>query len=180
MNQFLRSTSLVITTIWVGGLIWIGLVFAPYLFGLAAQKTETVPNTSVAADLIGPMLYGSDVVGLIAVAMIGSILMVLRLRRCVSLGGRFYLPEILLAIAAICAALNYFKFTPALKQVQLQLHETYGGFHLADRTDPLYAEFTNLHQTSTVIFLLGLLVAFVILICQSRFRDTSPKPQISA
>ncbi len=118
MNQILRTVSLVFTTIWVGGLIWIGLVFAPYLFGLAANNSAAVPNTGVAAELIGPLLYGSDVVGLIAVASIGSMLLILRFRHCVSMGGRFYLPEILLVIAAICAYVNYFIFNNALNQVK--------------------------------------------------------------
>ncbi len=179
MNQFLRTVSLVVTTIWVGGLIWIGLVFAPYLFGLAANNSATVPNTGVAAELIGPLLYGSDVVGLIAVASIGSMLLILRFRHCVSMGGRFYLCEILLVFAAICASVNYFGFTPALNQVQSQLRESYGGFHLADHSDPLYAQFTYLHQTSTAIFLMGLAVAFVVLICHSRFRDLSANTQIA-
>lgn len=179
MNHLLRTVSLVVTTIWVGGLIWIGLVFAPYLFGLAANNSATVPNTGVAADLIGPLLYGSDVVGLIAVASIGSILLILRFRHCVSLGGRFYLAEILLVVAAICASINYFGFTPALNRVQSQLRESYGGFHLADQSDPLYAQFTYLHQTSTAIFLIGLGVALVVLVCQSQFRDTSSQPNVA-
>ena len=174
MNQVSRSTSLVMTTIWVGGLIWVGLVFAPYLFGLAAKNSTAVPHSGVAAELIGPLLYGPDLVGLVAAAAIGSILLVLRRRRCVSLGGRFSLSEVLLLVAAICAAVNVFGFTPALNQVQAQLKEAYGGFHLADHADPLYAEFTYLHQTSTLIFLTGLVVAFIVLICQSRFHDLAP------
>jgi hypothetical protein len=75
MNQFLRTVSLAVTTIWVGGLIWIGLVFAPYLFILASRNSATVPNSGVAAGLIGPLLYGSDVVGLLAALFIGSILL---------------------------------------------------------------------------------------------------------
>lgn len=180
MNQFLRSASLVVTTIWVGGLIWIGLVFAPYLFGLAANGSTNVPNTGVAAELIGPLLYGSDVVGMVAVALVGTMLAILRFRSCLSMGGRFYLPEILLVVAAVFASINYFGFTPALTQVQSQLRESYGGFHLADRSDPLYAQFTYLHQTSTVIFLLGLAVAFAVLVCQSRFRDVSQDTQMAA
>ena len=179
MNQFLRTVSLVVTTIWVGGLIWVGLVFAPYLFGLAAEKSSAVPTTSVAADLIGPLLYGSDLVGLVAAALIGSILIVLRRRQCVSMGGRFYLAEALLVVSIVCAAVNYFGFTPALKKVQVQLREAYGGFHLADQSDPLYAQFTYLHQTSTMIFLLGLTVGFVLLVCQSQFRDLSSPKQLA-
>ena len=176
MNQFLRSLSLIVTTVWVGGLVWVGLVFAPYLFGLAAKNSTVVPHSGVAAELIGPLLYGSDIVGLCAAALIAMILFVLRYRRCLSMGGRFFLAEIMLAVAAICAAVNYFSYTPALNDVQEKLREAYGGFHLADKTDPLYLEFTYLHQTSTMIFLVGLVVGFVVLICQSRFSESSTGP----
>lgn len=173
MNQLLRSLAMVLTTIWVGGLVWVGLVFAPYLFALAGRHSEAVPHSGVAAELIGPLLYGSDLVGLVAVGLIGLILFILRRRKCLSMGGRFYVPETLLGLAALCTALNYFRYSPALNSVQEKLRDAYGGFHLADRSDPLYAEFTSLHQTSTAIFLCGMVVAFVVLICQTNYRDQS-------
>ena len=52
--------------------------------------------------------------------------------------------------------MNYSWLAPRLKAIQGQLAERYGAFHQADRTDPLFVQLNDLHQTSTTVFLIGL------------------------
>jgi hypothetical protein len=69
------------------------------------------------------------------------------------------LSEAGVVLAVLCAAVNYWEFTPRLKGVQAQLAERYGAFHQADKADPLFQQFTGLHQTSTALFMVGFVAA---------------------
>ena len=173
MTRAVKSSAVVAAALWVGVLFCLGFVVAPYLFALAARKSPAVPHSGVAADLIGPLLYSSDVVGLVIGAGLIVALVFLRRRDEVPLGGRFYLCEIGVGAAALCAALNYWGLTPRLNAVRAQLAERYGAFHLADRADPLFLRFNGLHQTSTTLFMVGFAAAFVGLVCMTQFRSRS-------
>jgi hypothetical protein len=94
----------------------------------------------------------------------------------VPLGGRLFLSEVGGAVAALCAAVNYWWFAPRIRDVQGQLAERYGAFHLADQTDPLLARFNGLHQTSTTLFLVGLAAALLCLVCLTQFRARPAAP----
>jgi hypothetical protein len=166
----LRTLVVVVAALWVGGLFWIGFVFAPYLFALAARGNGPIPHTGVAADLIGPLLYGSDVIGLVVATLLLVALLILRRRDVVPLGGKLYLSEIALGVAFVCACVNYWVFTPRLKGLQSRLDAAYGGFHLADKADPLFLQFSRLHETSTALFVAGFVAALLALCCLSQFR----------
>lgn len=171
MIKTLKSSALVAAALWVGFLFCLGFVVAPYLFILAARKSPVVPNTGVAADLIGPLLYSSDVVGLIVGGCLLIALFFLRKKGETPLGGKLFLCESGIAIAILCAAVNYWGYTPSLKTVQASLAERYGAFHLAEKTDPLFLQFNNLHQTSTALFMVGFGAALAGLICMTHFRN---------
>jgi hypothetical protein len=171
MNRVLKSSALVVTALWVGVLFCLGFIVAPYLFILAAKHSPSVPNTGVAADLIGPLLYSSDMISLVVGAGLVIALLYLRRRGEVPLGGRLFLSEIGVGIAAVCAATNYWWFAPRLKGLQGQLAERYGAFHQADKADPLFVQFNGLHQTSTTLFMVGLAAALVCLVCMTQFRS---------
>lgn len=175
MIRFLKSSLIVTSALWVGILFCLGFIVAPYLFALAAKNSVAVPNTGVAADLIGPLLYSSDVISLIIGLVLVLGLVYLRRKGEVPLGGRLYLSEIVVLITVICAALNYWWIFPRIKIIKEQLAERYGAFHLADKLDPLFAAFSAMHQTSTALFVIGLAAAFTALICLTQFR-TSLKP----
>jgi hypothetical protein len=173
MTRVLKSSALVIAALWAGVLFCLGFIVAPYLFILAAKNSPSVPNTGVAADLIGPLLYSSDLISLVVGVGLVTALLFLRRRGEVPLGGRLYLSEIGVSIAAICAAVNYWWLAPQLKGLQGQLAERYGAFHLADKADPLFVQFNGLHQTSTTLFMIGLLAVFICLVCMTQFRTRS-------
>jgi hypothetical protein len=171
MTKALKSSAVVVASLWVGVLFCLGFVVAPYLFILAARHSPMVPDSGVAADLIGPLLYGSDVVGLVVGTGLIPVLLYLRRRNEVPLAGRLYLTEIGVGLAVACAGVNYWVFTPRLKAIQGQLSERFGAFHLADRADPLYRQFDGLHQASTTVFMVGFAAALIGLICMTQFRS---------
>jgi Domain of unknown function (DUF4149) len=178
MNRVVKASAQVLTSLWVGVLFCLGFIVAPYLFILASRKSPSVPNTGVAADLIGPLLYGSDVISLILGMLLVAVLLYLRRRGEVPLGSRLFLSEIVVGFAAVCAAINYWWFAPQLKNLQLQLTERYGAFHQADKADPAYVQFNGLHQTSTTLFMLGLGAALICLVCMTQFRSRKPYSQV--
>ena len=100
MTSLVKSSVVVAASLWVGLLFCLGFVVAPYVFVLAARQSAAVPNSGVAADLIGPLLYGSDVVGLAAGAGLVVALTYLRRRGELPLGGRLFVGEAAVAAAA--------------------------------------------------------------------------------
>jgi hypothetical protein len=158
-----------VTALWVGGLFWVGLVFAPYLFTLASQGDPAVPHSGVAAELIGPLLYSSDVTGMIVGAALLVGLFLLRKRNQIPLGGRFFVSEIVVAVAIMCAAVNYWGLTPRLNRLQNELADRYGGFHLADPADSQLTQFSWLHEVSAGVFMTTFVAALVGLICMTQF-----------
>jgi hypothetical protein len=179
MNRVVKSTALVATALWVGVLFCLGFIVAPYLFMLAARKSAAVPNTGVAADLIGPLLYSSDVISLTLGVGLVATLIYLRKRGEVPLGSRLFLCEAGVTIAALCAAVNYWWLTPRLRGVQGLLADQYGAFHQADKTDPLFLQFNSLHQASTTSFMIGLAAALLCLVCMTHFRSRSTSGRLS-
>jgi hypothetical protein len=170
MTSIIRSSAVVFAALWVGVLFCVGFVVAPYLFTLAARGSSVVPNTGTAAELIGPLLYGSDVLGMAVGAVLILALVFLRRRQEVPLGGQLYLSEIGLGVAIVCAAANYWLVLPAVKSVRGEIAERYGAFHLADRSDPLFERFGSLHQASTALFIATFTAALVCLVCLTQFR----------
>lgn len=179
MNRVVKTSAVVITALWVGVLFCLGFIVAPYLFILAAKNSPSVPNTGVAADLIGPLLYSSDVISLVVAAGLVAALAYLRRRGEVPLGGRLFVSEAGVGVAAVCAAANYWWFAPRIKGLQGELAERYGAFHQADKADPLFVQFSGLHQTSTTLFMVGLAAALVCLVCMTQFRSRQAHSQIA-
>jgi hypothetical protein len=171
MNRIVKSSMVVTSALWVGVLFCLGFVVAPYLFALAAKNSPAVPNSGVAADLIGPLLYSSDVISLIVGGVLVLALVYLRRRGETPMGGRLFVSEIVVAIAVMCAALNYWWFFPRIKTIKEQLSLQYGAFHHADKSDPLFSAFNAMHQTSTALFVIGLTTALIALICMTQFSS---------
>ncbi len=180
MTKAVRSSAVVVAALWVGVLFCLGFVVAPYLFALAARNSSVVPHTGAAAELIGPLLYGSDVMGLVAGAGLLVALIFLRYRGEVPLAGKLYVSEAAVVLAVLCAAANYWVVSPRLQGVQGQLAERYGAFHQADKADPLIEQFTALHKTSTALFVFGFVSAFVCLVCMTQFRSLVAAPQLAS
>ena len=100
-------------------------------------------------------------------------LVYLRRRDELPLGGRLFICEIGIVVAVICSAANYWWFAPQIKAVQQQLTDRYGAFHQADKLDPLFGQFSGLHQTSPILFIVGFASALLCLICMTQFAHVS-------
>lgn len=178
MNRVIKAAALVAASLWVGVLFCLGFIVAPYLFILAARQSAAVPNTGVAADLIGPLLYSSDVASLVLGTCLVAALAYLRRRDELPLASKVFLAEVGVGVAVVCAAVNYWWFTPRLRSVQGLLTDRYGAFHQADKSDPLFIQFNGLHQSSTTVFMIGLAAALVCLVCMSHFRSRAGEGQM--
>jgi hypothetical protein len=178
MKRVVKAAALVATSLWVGVLFCLGFIVAPYLFILAARQSAAVPNTGVAADLIGPLLYSSDVTSLVVGAGLVAALVYLRRRGEVPLASKVFLAEAGVSVAVLCAAVNYWWFTPRLRDVQRLLADRYGAFHQADKADPLFTQFNGLHQASTTLFMIGLAAALVCLVCMTHFQSKTAERQL--
>ncbi len=69
--------------------------------------------------------------------------------------------------------------TPRLNAIRDRLATDYGGFHLADKADPTFQQFTTLHQTSTAIFMVGFVAALVTLVCMSQLRTRAGRTNVA-
>lgn len=163
--QVIKSLVNVGAALWIGIQCCVGLIVAPYLFKLAAQKSQVVPNTGVAATLIGPLLHQVDAISVWGGAAVLLGLLVLRSRGERSLGSRFWLGEIGVATAIVTAAINLWFVAGRIAQVKEQLAEKYGAYHLADKTDALYGQFGAWHGISTLLFLAGFVGSIVCVFC---------------
>lgn len=94
MTRLVKSSAVVVTSLWVGILFCLGFIVAPYLLVLASENSPALLNTGVAAELIGPLLYCSDVISLVVAAGLVVALLNLRRRGEVTLGDRLFLCEI--------------------------------------------------------------------------------------
>ena len=176
ITKTVKSSAIVMASLWVGVLFCLSGIVAPYLFFLAGRNSAAIPNSGVAAQLIGPLLYCSDVLGLAVGSNLLAALVFLRQRDELPLGGKLFLPEAGVGLAIFCAAINYWVLTPRLQALRGQIAERYGAFSQVDKADPLFKQFSGLHQTSTTLFLLGLAAAFICLVCLTHFDSRASDP----
>jgi hypothetical protein len=170
MTRAVRLAAVVVAALWAGLLFTLGFVVAPYLFGLAARQSPVVPHSGVAAELIGPLLRGADMVSLAAGAGLFLAVVYLRVRGAAPWGARYYCCEGLVLLGAACGAINHWAISPGVMTVRTALVERYGAFHQADKADPLYGQFSRLHWASTALFVAALAAALVVLICLAHGR----------
>lgn len=175
MTSLLKLMTVLITALWVGGLFWIGFVVAPYLFYLAEHNSPLVPHSGAAADLIGPLLYASYALSLVLAVVLFVLLLILRKRKEIPLGGPFFLSEICLAVAFLSTVANEVWCSPKIATIRQRLNEQFGGFHLTDHAEPLYQTFKTYHLISVLLFGVCFVGVTVCLLCVSQFRERAPQ-----
>lgn len=95
-------------------------------------RSSAVPDNGVAADLIGPLLPGADVVGLAAAAGFIATRTFLRARGEVPLGTRPFVAGAGVAVAAS----NDGWFAPRIEALRAGSAGRHGAFHQAGEADP--------------------------------------------
>jgi hypothetical protein len=177
MITIFRSLLILLASLWIGAMFCIGFVVAPYLFARAARGDGAVPDSGVAADLIGPLLQGANLAGQIVPALLLVGLQLLRRRGSVAWGDRWKVCPISLAVALGMGALNYWIVAPAVGRVRQDLVAKAGSLAAADRADPLYQQFSVMHSVSTLLFIVALLAGMVAIICLSNSEARRMKGQ---
>jgi len=167
--RWVKSLVGVVAALWIGIQFCVGFIVAPYLFALAARQSAVVPNTGVAAELIGPLLHTTDYISVGVGAVVLVLLVALRRGGERPLGGRYYVSEIGVLVAMVTAAVNVWMIAPRIKAVKELLAEKYGAYHLSDKSDALYAQFGQWHQTSTLLFMAGFIGSVTCVFCLTQF-----------
>lgn len=176
--RWLTSAMAVSAGMWCGLQCCIGFVVAPHLFAMAAQKSQAVPNTGVAAEIIGPLLHRMDLISMAAGAVLLVLLLVLRRLGETPLAARRWVSEIGFMATIVTAIANVQGIAPRIALAKQHLAEKYGAYHLADKTDPLYAQFGKWHGISTSLFLVGLVGSLVGAWCLTRFTRLGTTPDV--
>ncbi len=161
MTRFLRTALIVVAGLWTGGLLALGAVAAPAIFGAA-------PSRPVAGGVFGAILLRFDKVELVfaAAALLGAAALTLRSKR-----RRPWLSLALSAVLAVLACLTAFGVHPAVVSERSRV----GNFDALPDGDPSKARFDALHRTSVRLsgakLLLGLL-----LLGGAAWRPAEPDP----
>jgi polyferredoxin len=150
--RFLAAVSLLV---WLGVTIAISFYVAPSLF---ANESGRVENSSVAGDIVGPLLHKMALTAWIAIP-----LAVVFQFAAWSVSGRerprVLIVSTLLLAAAWCGSLySGAVLTSRMQDIRRDLGVEYGGYHLAPKENPQRARFASLHGQSMVITLSGLLL----------------------
>lgn len=157
MVKFFRFLAAVFLLIWLGTTIGISFYVAPSLFG---NESGQVENSSVAGDIMSPLLRKMDLTAWVAIplAMV-SLIVAWKLS-----GGHrrkaLTAALSLLGLALFASLYSGVVITQDIQQIRRELKEAYGGYHLAPKEDPERQRFGALHGQSMVLALGGLAMGF--------------------
>lgn len=148
MIKLFRFLAAVLLLVWLGTAISISFYVAPSLFGNESGRIE---NSSVAGDVMSPLLRKVDVTAWIAIPLASAfIFMAWRLS-----GGhhrRTLVTTLTLLSLAFCGSLfSGAILTDDIRQIRWELTQAYGGYHLAPKDDPERKRFARLHGQSMII-----------------------------
>lgn len=167
MRTFLRFVLLLALAVWIGGMIWIGPVFAGYLFTLPERGSEWVPHTHAAGDLIAPLLAGIERTAWVVIPIcLACIALLARLGARLG-GARLQLAPLALVAALGISLYNGLSLFPEIREIRLEVAAAEGPEALVEG-HPRYAEFDAKHELSTRLFSIDLLLALVALGCAAR------------
>lgn len=148
MIRLLRTSHLVVVGLWTGGLLALGAVAAPAIFGAA-------PSRPVAGTIFGAILLRFDKVELVfaSVSILGAIALTV-----ISKGRRPWFSLTLTVALALLASVTAFGVHPAVVAERSKV----GNFDKLPEGDPSKVRFDALHRASVRLsgakLLLGLLL----------------------
>jgi hypothetical protein len=174
MVRLFRFLAAVALLVWLGVTIGISFYVAPSLF---ANESGRVENSSVAGDIVGPLLGKMARTAWIAIPLA----LVFQVAAWKAAGGgrpRALIVSALLLAAAWGGSLySGTVLTGRMQEIRSELAREYGGYHLAPKEDPERARFASLHGQSMVLTLAGLAFGFGAFFCATQlvgFADSHP------
>jgi hypothetical protein len=165
MVKLFRFLAAVALLLWLGVAIGISFFTAPSLFG---NESGQIANSSVAGDVMSPLLRKMDVTAWVAIP-IAAIFLVAAWRFSGGAGGRALAASLLMLGIAICGSLfSGTVLTREIRQIRSELSQAYGGYHLAPEGDPERRRFGVLHGQSMMIAMGNLLLGFGVFFCATQ------------
>lgn len=170
MFSFLRFLSLALLLVWLGCVVTITFYVAPSLF---ANVSGQVPDSSVAGEIISPLLHRMDATGWIVapcvVALLGVMASLLpRVPRSLKIAG------VLLIAAWGVGLYSGIPLNHEIHAIRTDLKGRFGGYHLAPKEDPARRRFAKLHGLSMVLTMVNLGLGFGAFFCVSQLADAAP------
>lgn len=153
MLKLMRFLCALTLLVWLGTVITTTFYVAPSLF---SNESGHSPNSTVAANIIAPLLHKMEMTGWIAlpIAMALHIGIWLALRR--SARRALFISLGLLALAWLGGLYSGITLNRELHSIRSDLKAELGGYHLAPPDHPMRARFARLHGISMVIVVLNL------------------------
>lgn len=165
MVRFFRFLAAVALLVWLGTAIGISFYVAPSLFGNESGRVE---NSSVAGDIMSPLLHKMEVTAWVAIPL--AMCFLIAAWHTSGRAGRRALKAALLMLGiALCGSLfSGIVLTRDIRQIREELTGAYGGYHLAPENDPERRRFASLHGQSMMIAMGNLLLGFGAFFCATQ------------
>lgn len=154
MVKLFRYIATLALLVWLGSVITLTFIVAPSLFG---NESGRVPNSTVAADIIAPLLHKMVLTGWISI----PVAMAATAGAWKFSGKRkaksFAATCLLLALAWCGSFYSGTVLTSEMRGIRDQFKQEMGGYHNAPKDHPERARFSKLHGASMMIALGDLL-----------------------
>ncbi len=165
MVKLCRCLAAVLLLIWLGTAIGISFYVAPSLFGNESGRIE---NSSVAGDVMSPLLHKMDVTSWIAIPL-AMLFIFLAWRLSGGHHRRALVTTLALLTLAFCGSVfSGAILTRDIREIRQELTQAYGGYHLAPKDDPERRRFASLHGQSMMIAMANLLMGFGAFFCATQ------------
>lgn len=173
MLKLIKFLTAFLLLVWLGATITITFFVGPSLFA----GSEAVPNSTVAADIIAPLLHKMDMIGWIllpvAIVLHGAIWKLLGGR-----AGRAVAVSALMLAAAWGGTLYAgIPLNNELHAIRTEFKESLGGYHLAPADHPARQRFAKLHGLVMVITLANLGLGIGSFFCVTQLFEIKPDPK---
>lgn len=168
MLKTLRYATALLLLIWLGVVITITFYVAPSLF---ANESGQIPNSTVAADIIGPLLDKMDLTGWIILPVVILLHGVMALLFRPRFMRALIVSASLLAVAWGTSLYVGVGLNPELHSIRTELKKEFGGYHLAADDHPQRARFAKLHGVAMVLTLVNLCLGLGSLFCVTQLFD---------
>ena len=161
-TRLLRYLLCVSLVLWLGAITTTTFFVAPSLFGNESGET---PNSTIAANVIAPLLHKMELTGWILIPVMLILLGVLWTRSKRASPKVFVSTGVMLALAWGLGLYSGIPVTNEMHEIRIELKERYGGYHLAPDNHPDRARFRGLHAAASSITMVNLLLGLGALFC---------------
>lgn len=168
MFKAIRFSAALILLVWLGVTVTLTFYVAPSLF---ANESGVVPNSSVAGEIMGPLLNKMYLTGRILLPL------------CLILTGILWASAnpnrrkpLLVAGLLLVAALGIdlyagIPLNREIHSIRLNLDKEFGGYHLAPKENPDRQSFAKLHGLSMVLVLVNLGLGLGAFFCVTQLAE---------